>query len=258
MTEPAGDEDASGLATGACREAGSHPSAQGHTLVSRPARRDGSNAAISRRFLTSRCPSATTGWFQVRPSSTGTLASSSCRASVANTSTTSPPSVRTMTCSPASRVSPRVACGPAAPRRCRAVWRVPVCGRVGPPRRRVYHDRRPARHYGPGRDPPRTDGRCPAHAAPPARDCEPVPGHRGRARLLWKPGNGKEQKDLVADEAGAKRVRSTRFAPVSRAHTAGRGPRHPAGHADPAHPEVVRRGDRDTARWPVTLPGRPR
>ena len=39
MTEPAGDEDASGLAAGACREAGSHPSAQGHTLVSRPARR---------------------------------------------------------------------------------------------------------------------------------------------------------------------------------------------------------------------------
>ena len=37
---------------------------------------------------------------------------------------------------------------------------------------------------------------------PPARDCEPVPGHRGRARLLWKPGNGKEKKDLVADEAG--------------------------------------------------------
>ena len=93
---------------------------------------------------------------------------------------------------------------------------------------------------------------------PPARDCEPVPGHRGRARLLWKPGNGKEQKDLVADEAGAKRVRSTRLAPVSRAHTAGRGPRHPAGHADPAHPEVVRGGDHDTAQWPVTFPGRPR
>ena len=49
----------------------------------------------------------------------------------------------------------------------RAVWRVPVCGRVGPPRRRVCHDRWPARHYGPGRDPPRTDGRCPAPAAPP-------------------------------------------------------------------------------------------
>ena len=87
------------------------------------------------------------------------------------------------------------------------------------------------------------------HATTPCR------GTAGRARLLWKPGNGKEQQDLVADEAGAKRVRSTRFAPVSRAHTAGRGPRHPAGHADPAPPEVVRRGDRDTARWPVTFPG---
>ena len=42
---------------------------------------------------------------------------------------------------------------------------------------------------------------------------------------------------------------STRLAPTSQAHTAGRGPRHPAGHADPAPPEVVRRGDRDTARW---------
>ena len=94
---------------------------------------------------------------------------------------------------------PRAACGPAARRRCRAVWRVPVCGHVGPPRRRVCHDRWPARHYGPGRDPLRTNGRCPAPAAPPARDCEPVPGHRGRARLLWKPGNGKEKKDLVAD-----------------------------------------------------------
>ena len=56
----------------------------------------------------------------------------------------------------------------------------------------------------------------------------------------------------------ARPAASVAVAPVSGAHTAGRGPRHPAGHADPAPPEVVRRGDRDTARWPVTFPGRPR
>ena len=44
--------------------------------------------------------------------------------------------------------------------------RVPVVGRVGPPRRHVCLDRGPARPWWPGRDPRRTDGRCPAPAAP--------------------------------------------------------------------------------------------
>ena len=43
--------------------------------------------------------------------------------------------------------------------------RVPVFGRVGPPRRRV-HDRWPACNDGPGRAPRRTGGRCPATAGP--------------------------------------------------------------------------------------------
>ena len=81
---------------------------------------------------------------------------------------------------------PRAACGPAARSRCRAVWRVPVFGRVGPPRRRVCHDRWPARHYGPGRDPPRTDGRCPAPAAPRLRAGAGAPRKGAPPVETWK------------------------------------------------------------------------
>ena len=49
---------------------------------------------------------------------------------------------------------------------------------VGPPRRRVCHDRGPIRIGGPVREPRRTGGRCPATAAP---GHAPVPG--GRAPL---------------------------------------------------------------------------
>ena len=38
-----------------------------------------------------------------------------------------------------------------------------------PPRRRVCHDHGPARTRGPGRNPQRTDGRCPAPTAPKRR-----------------------------------------------------------------------------------------
>ena len=61
--------------------------------------------------------------------------------------------------------------------------RVPVFGRVGPPRRHVCHDRWPARHYGPGRDPRRTGGRCPATAVPSGRSGKLVP--RGRAARAY-------------------------------------------------------------------------
>ena len=44
--------------------------------------------------------------------------------------------------------------------------RVPVVGRVGPPCRHVCRDRWPAPTCGPGREPRRTDWRCPATAAP--------------------------------------------------------------------------------------------
>ena len=44
--------------------------------------------------------------------------------------------------------------------------RVPVFGRVGPLRRHVCADGWPIRNYGPGRDPRRTGGRCPATAVP--------------------------------------------------------------------------------------------
>ena len=40
---------------------------------------------------------------------------------------------------------------------------------VGLPRRRVCHDRGPARTRGPGSNPQRTDGRCPAPTAPKRR-----------------------------------------------------------------------------------------
>ena len=51
---------------------------------------------------------------------------------------------------------------------------VPGVGRVGPPRHRVCHDRWPARTRGPGCNPRRTDGRCPATRLHP-------PGPRPRA-----------------------------------------------------------------------------
>ena len=61
--------------------------------------------------------------------------------------------------------------------------RVPVFGRVGPPRRHVCHDRWPARNHGLGRDPRRTGGRCPATAIPPSgRSGELVPGGSPGAR----------------------------------------------------------------------------
>ena len=43
----------------------------------------------------------------------------------------------------------------------------------------------------------------------------------------------------VADKAGVKRPLTARSSPVSRAQTAGRGPRHPADHADPARARSV-------------------
>ena len=52
--------------------------------------------------------------------------------------------------------------------------RVPVFGRVGPPRRHVCHDRWPIRNYGPGHDPRRTDGRCPATRRRPVRGRAPT------------------------------------------------------------------------------------
>ena len=65
---------------------------------------------------------------------------------------------------------------------------------VGPPRRRVCHDCGPARTLGPGREPRRTDGRCPATALmmdhifgpaqrPPSRlPCGAASAYRARAR----------------------------------------------------------------------------
>ena len=46
----------------------------------------------------------------------------------------------------------------------------------GEPRRRVCHDRWPARTRGPGCNPRRTDGRCPATRRPPVRGRELLPG----------------------------------------------------------------------------------
>ena len=65
---------------------------------------------------------------------------------------------------------------------------------VGPPRRRLCHDCGPARTLGPGREPRRTDGRCPATALmmdhifgpaqrPPSRlPCGAASADRARAR----------------------------------------------------------------------------
>ena len=182
--------------------------------------------------------------------------------------------------------------------------RVPVFGRIGPPRRHVCHDRWPVRNYGPGHDPRRTGGRCPATAGSPS-GCgrEPVPGacaltryrcsrpsvlksklirldtgrlkphlrrHRDMAarapprcrapRHPLMPAPPARHRPLVcppatsraaharpgqpsshcitarpaapvADEAAASGPLIIRF----QAHTAGRGPRNPADHADPAH-----------------------
>ena len=56
---------------------------------------------------------------------------------------------------------------------------VPGVGRVGPPRHRVCHDRGPARTRGPGCNPRRTAGRCPAtRRHPPVRGRELLPGGR--------------------------------------------------------------------------------
>ena len=52
--------------------------------------------------------------------------------------------------------------GPATGGRCRAVWRVPVFGRVGPPRCHVCRESRTGPSVWSGRDPRRTGGRCPA------------------------------------------------------------------------------------------------
>ena len=77
---------------------------------------------------------------------------------------------------------------PAASRRSRpghawrAVWRVPVFGGVGPPRRRVCRDRGPTRPVWLGREPWRTDGRCPAPPRPAA--ASPC---RGAAQLYAVP-----------------------------------------------------------------------
>ncbi len=65
--------------------------------------------------------------------------------------------------------------------------RVRVFGRVGPPRRRVCHDRGPARPVWPGRDPRRTDERCPAPAAPAPR---PRAGPRALTRCRGARGGG--------------------------------------------------------------------
>ena len=53
-----------------------------------------------------------------------------------------------------------------------------VFDRVGPPRRRVCHDRWRARTRGPGRNPRRTDGRCPATRRHPVRGRKLMPGGR--------------------------------------------------------------------------------
>ena len=55
---------------------------------------------------------------------------------------------------------------------------VRVFGGVGPPRRRVCHDRGPVRTGWPVREPRRTGRRCPATAAP-----GHAPVRRGRAPL---------------------------------------------------------------------------
>ena len=65
--------------------------------------------------------------------------------------------------------------------------RVRVFGRVGPPRRRVCHDRGPARPVWPGRDPRRTDERCPPPAAPAPR---PRAGPRALTRCRGARGGG--------------------------------------------------------------------
>ena len=73
-----------------------------------------------------------------------------------------PPGLRAAVC-PAPSRSRGAYCGPATGGRCRVVWRVPVFGRVGPPRRHVCRDRGPARPCGLGA----TRGAQPGGVRPP-------------------------------------------------------------------------------------------
>ena len=75
-----------------------------------------------------------------------------------------------------SRTSPRSASWRARASSASARSPTAVFDRVGPPRRRVCHDRWRARTRGPGRNPRRTDGRCPATRRHPVRGRKLMPG----------------------------------------------------------------------------------